>query len=175
VVLAPSSGVVKKGRVAVRIAVVCVSKRQPSWVSDAFTEYAKRMPREARIELIEIKPESRPDNAGSEAIAALLAKEAQRIHAAIPKRSLIVALDERGKAVTTRELSGHFAGWLESGRNVAFLIGSADGLDVALRKSAALTLSLSRLTLPHGLARVVAAEQLYRAWSLLRGHPYHRD
>ena len=158
-----------------RIVIVCVSKRQPGWVETAFAEYAKRMPREMRMELVEIKPERRPDNAGPEAIARLLAKEAERIRAALPKGCLVVALDERGKSVTTRQLSEHLAGWTTSGRDVAFLIGSADGLDEALRRSASLTLSLSKLTLPHGMARVVVAEQLYRGWSLLRGHPYHRD
>jgi len=158
-----------------RVVIVCVSKRQPAWVADAFREYAKRMPREARLELIEVKPLHRPANAGSAAIAALLAKEAERVRAALPKGCLVVALDERGKAVTTRELAAHLSRWIESGRDVALVIGSADGLDATLRQSASLTLSLSRLTLPHGLARVVAAEQIYRAWSLRSGHPYHRD
>ncbi len=158
-----------------RLVVISVSRRQPAWVEAAFGEYAKRMPREARLELVEVKPERRGSSAGPDAIKRLLAKEADRIRAAQPTRALRVALDERGKALTTRELAARLERWTSSGRDVAIVIGSADGLDATLRRESDETISLSKLTLPHGLARVVVAEQLYRAWSLLRGHPYHRD
>jgi 23S rRNA (pseudouridine1915-N3)-methyltransferase len=149
-----------------RFLIIAVGHRQPAWVETAFGEYAKRMPREVRMELIELRPEARSDNAGEAAVAKLLEREADRIRAAIPKGSAVVALDEAGETVTTRALAGRMEQWLS---------GSADGLDAALKAEAQRQLSLSALTLPHGLARVLLAEQLYRAHSLLRGHPYHRD
>lgn len=158
-----------------RLLIVALGHRQPGWVGTAFEEYAKRMPRATRIELLELKPEARPDNAGEAAILRLLEREAKRIDAAIPPGTTRIVLDERGDALTTRALSQAFEGWLADGRDVAFVIGSADGLHPDIKASAARRLSLSALTLPHGLARVVLAEQLYRALSLLEGHPYHRD
>lgn len=158
-----------------RFLIIAVGHRQPAWVETAFGEYAKRMPREVRMELIELRPDARSDNAGEAAVAKLLEREADRIRAAIPKGSAVVALDETGETVTTRALAGRMEQWLSGGRDVAFVIGSADGLDATLKAEAERRLSLSALTLPHGLARVLLAEQLYRAHSLLRGHPYHRD
>ena len=146
-----------------RLLIVALGHRQPGWVVTAFEEYAKRMPREARIELVELKPEARPDNAGEAAIQKLLEREAQRIDAAIPTGTTRVVLDERGDALTTRALSQAFDGWLADGRDVAFIIGSADGLDATLKANAHFRLGLSRLTLPHGLARIFLVEQLYRA------------
>jgi 23S rRNA (pseudouridine1915-N3)-methyltransferase len=143
-----------------RIRILAVGHRQPPWVEAAFEDYARRMPPEARIELVSIKPEPRPDPAGEAAIERLLERE---------------ALDERGRAVTTRDLAGWLERWLASGRDVGMVIGSADGLHPSVKAAADLTLSLSPLTLPHGLVRVLLAEQLYRGMSLLRGHPYHRD
>ena len=157
-----------------RLVVIAVSKRQPDWVDAAFRDYARRMPREARIELVEVKPERRT-GAGEDAALRLRAREAERIRSAIPRGARVVALDERGVRTTTRGLSERLDGWLGSGSDVTLLIGGADGLDTDLVHTADETLSLSALTLPHGLARVVLVEQLYRAWSLLKGHPYHRD
>jgi len=159
----------------VRLLIVAVGHRQPEWVDTAFGEYAKRMPREARIELVEIRPEARPDNAGDSAVTKLLEKEAKRIEAALPAGSTRVALSERGEHLTTRVLARVLEGWLGDGRDVAFLIGSADGLHPDLETGAGRRMALSALTLPHGLARVLLAEQLYRALSLIKGHPYHRD
>ena len=158
-----------------RLLIVALGHRQPGWVVTAFEEYAKRMPREARIELVELKPEARPDNAGEAATQTLLEREAQRIDAAIPTGTTRVVLDERGDALTTRALSQAFDGWLADGRDVAFIIGSADGLHPDVKAAAARRIALSAMTLPHGLARVLLAEQLYRALSLIKGHPYHRD
>lgn len=158
-----------------RFLIVAVGHRQPDWVDTAFAEYAKRMPREARIELIGIRPEPRPDAVSASAVAKLLQREAARISAALPPGISVVALDESGESVTTRALAARMEQWFAEGRDVAFLIGSADGLDAQLKASAERRLSLSALTLPHGLARVLLCEQLYRAHSLLRGHPYHRD
>ncbi|MBI1395778.1 MAG: 23S rRNA (pseudouridine(1915)-N(3))-methyltransferase RlmH [Betaproteobacteria bacterium] len=158
-----------------RVHLVTVGHRQPAWVDAAFADYARRLSQEVRLELVSLKPETRPATAGEAAIAKLLAREAQRITAAIPAGALIVALDERGKAVTTRDLATQLERWLAGGRDVALVVGSADGLDAGLKSRADMTLSLSALTLPHGLVRVLIAEQLYRALSLLKGHPYHRD
>jgi len=158
-----------------RIRILAVGHRQPPWVEAAFDDYARRMPPEARIELVSIKPEPRPDPAGAAAIERLLEREAQRIAAGIPAGVIRVVLDERGRAVTTRDLAGWLERWLASGRDVGMVIGSADGLHASVKAAADLTLSLSPLTLPHGLVRVLLAEQLYRGMSLLRGHPYHRD
>ncbi len=158
-----------------RFLIVAAGHRQPAWVSSAFGEYAKRMPREARVELTEIRPEPRNDAGSESAVARLLEREAVRFAAAIPRGTAIVALDEAGEALTTRGFAARMEQWLSGGRDVAFLIGSADGLDPTLKARAERTLSLSPFTLPHGLARVVLAEQLYRAHSLLSGHPYHRD
>jgi 23S rRNA (pseudouridine1915-N3)-methyltransferase len=158
-----------------RFLIVAVGHRQPAWVNTAFAEYAKRMPREARIELIEIRPEPRADAGSGSAVTKLLQREATRIAAALPPGISVVALDESGESVTTRALAARMEQWFAGGRDVAFLIGSADGLDETLKASAERRLSLSALTLPHGLARVLLCEQVYRAHSLLRGHPYHRD
>jgi 23S rRNA (pseudouridine1915-N3)-methyltransferase len=142
----------------------------PSWVTAGWEDYARRMPREYAVELVELKPESR---GGGRTVAQLLAAEGQRIAAAC-RGALTVALDERGQAWTTRALADHLQRWREEARDVAFVIGSADGLDQPVKRSAAAVVSLSALTLPHGLVRVILAEQLYRAVSLLSGHPYHR-
>lgn len=155
-----------------KLVVIAVGTRMPSWVNEGHAEYAKRMPRSSGLELIEIKPEPR---ASAKPVAQLLAAEAGRIRAALPKGSRVVALDEKGKDLGTIALAEQLAGWMQQGGPTAFLIGSADGLDPALKKSACMQLRLSSLTLPHGLARVLLAEQLYRAVSLLNHHPYHRE
>jgi 23S rRNA (pseudouridine1915-N3)-methyltransferase len=152
--------------------VIAVGTRLPSWVTDGCREYAKRMPPGAALELVEIRPEAR--NSGKTA-AQLLAAEAERIRAALPKGGRVVALDERGKDLSTCSLAMQIEAWKQEGGPVAFLIGSADGLDPALKKTCAMQLRLSNLTLPHGLARVLLAEQIYRALSIIGGHPYHRE
>lgn len=149
---------------------MAVGRRMPAWVDAGFSEYAERMPREARIELIALKPAPRGGP-----LKRALEEEARCIAAAVPARCVKVALDERGSAFGTMELAQRVARWREGGRDVAFIIGGADGLTDGIRRSADLVWSLSPLTLPHGLARVVLAEQLYRAASILHGHPYHRE
>ncbi len=158
--------------VPLKIHVVAVGTRQPEWVDCAFSEYAKRMPREASVELIEIKPEKRASGKSTQQI---LTAECTRIRAALPAYAELLALDERGSEWSTRELAQFLERSLASGRDLAFLIGGADGLHADLKRAAGRQLSLSRMTLPHGLARVLLAEQLYRAMSLLRNHPYHRE
>lgn len=154
-----------------KLLIVAVGQKMPGWVNDAFDEYAKRMPREARIELVEIKPANRTEGKPVEAV---MEAEAERIAAALPSGCEVVALDERGKNPSTVELSEMFGQWLSGGRDVAFIIGGADGLHASIKSRATRLLSLTRMTLPHGMARVLLAEQLYRAMSLLKGHPYHR-
>jgi 23S rRNA (pseudouridine1915-N3)-methyltransferase len=154
-----------------KLLVVAVGVRMPRWVDEAFTEYAKRMPRGLKMELTEIRPE--PRESGKTA-AQLLAAEAARIERTLPKGSLRVALDERGRELGSVQFARWFEAKKQDGRDIAFLIGGPDGLAPGLKSGAEL-LRLSAMTLPHGLARVLLAEQLYRALSIIAGHPYHRE
>jgi len=156
----------------VKLHVIAVGNRMTGWVDAGFAEYARRMPREWPVELTEIKPEPR---SGGKAVPALLAAEAGRIRGALPARCRCLVLDERGAELTTRQLAARLAGWAQEGDDVAFLIGGPDGLDPSLKAQAHESIRLSGLTLPHGLVRVILAEALYRAASLQKGHPYHRD
>lgn len=144
----------------------------PAWIQEGFNEYAKRMPPEARLELVELKPEER--GAGRPAQKAK-AVEGERILEAIPQGATVLALDERGKAVTTQGLSVMLSEWMRDATHPVFVIGGADGLSEDVKKRADKLVSLSALTLPHALVRVLLAEQLYRAWSILARHPYHRE
>jgi 23S rRNA (pseudouridine1915-N3)-methyltransferase len=155
-----------------KLIVAAVSQRPPQWVVAGWAEYAKRMPRELALELLEIKPESRTSGKTAEAMMAL---EATRIEAQLPASCRRIALDERGDAPTTRQLADRLAKWMANGDDVAFLIGGPDGLDARIKHTAHETMRLSSLTLPHALVRVILAEALYRAASVLKGHPYHRD
>ena len=145
----------------------------PAWVDAGFDEYARRMPREAAIKLIEIKAEPR-SNSDGRSVERVRKAEGSRIAAALPKNAFKVALDERGSNLTTRELADRLAAWQMQGRDVAFVIGGADGLPPAVKHDADFVWSFSRLTLPHSLVRIVLAEQLYRVHSILKNHPYHR-
>jgi 23S rRNA (pseudouridine1915-N3)-methyltransferase len=150
-----------------KLIIAAVGTRMPGWVTAAYAEFAQRMPREMSMELIEVKAEPRT---GGKPPAAL----ASRLRAALPARCRRVALDEHGADLTTQGLAQCLEKWLAGGQDVAFLIGGADGLDPGLKQEAAEVLRLSSLTLPHALVRVVLAEALYRAASILKGHPYHR-
>ncbi|MFO1311306.1 MAG: 23S rRNA (pseudouridine(1915)-N(3))-methyltransferase RlmH [Burkholderiales bacterium] len=150
-----------------KLRVVALGHRMPAWVDAGYADYAKRID----LGLVELKPEPR---AQGKPVAALLAAEAARIRAACAG-FLMVALDERGKPWSTRELAAKLARWKDDAQDVAFVVGSADGLDPALKREAAATVALSSFTLPHGLVRVMIAEQLYRAASINTGHPYHRE
>ena len=154
-----------------KLIVAAVSARPPEWVLAGWCEYAKRMPRELPLELLEIRPEPRTTGKTAQAMLAL---EAARIDAQLPAACRRVALDERGDAPTTQQLAERLAKWMASGGDVAFIIGGPDGLDPRIRQSAHETLRLSSLTLPHALVRVILAEALYRAASVIKGHPYHR-
>ena len=150
--------------------VIAVGHRMPAWVDAGFVEYASRMPREARVALVALKPAPRGGP-----VKRVLETEGERIRAALPAGCVRVVLDERGTVISTMELSRRIARWRESGRDIAFIVGGADGLDASVKQSADFAWSLSSLTLPHGLARVLLAEQLYRAHSILHNHPYHRE
>jgi 23S rRNA (pseudouridine1915-N3)-methyltransferase len=152
--------------------VVSVGHKMPDWITAGFNEYTKRMPREAKIELLEIKPEPRTSGKST---AQIMEAEAQRILAALPPSCLRVALDEHGASWTTRQLADKMGSWMGEGRDVAFIIGGADGLHESVKRAAHQLLALSALTLPHAMVRVLLAEQLYRAHSLLHNHPYHRE
>ena len=155
-----------------KLHVLAVGHRMPGWVTEGFLEYAKRMPREMPLQLKELKPAQRSAAAD---VPRWLAAEAERIAAAMPAGVLRVVLDEKGRSFPTRMLADHLERWRRDGRDVAFVIGGADGLAPELKRDADLLWSLSPLTLPHGLVRVILAEQLYRAASLLTNHPYHRE
>lgn len=155
-----------------KIRVLSVGHKMPAWIEAGYQEYARRMPSDATLELLEIKPEKRAAGASTGRIQKL---EAERILAALPAQPMLVALDERGQQLTTAELSAMLASWMRDGKQPCFVIGGADGLDASIKSRSDLLLGISRLTLPHGLVRVLLAEQLYRAVSLLKGHPYHRE
>ena len=154
-----------------KLLVLAVGQRQPAWAESAWADFAKRFPPEMRLELKALKAE--PRNARSP--AQCMAAEAQRIEVALPKGARRVVLDERGTRTTTQQLAERLGAWRAEGRDVAFLVGGPDGLDGALKAEADESLRLSDLTLPHAFVRVLLAEALYRAWTLLQGHPYHRE
>ncbi len=154
-----------------QLVIAAVGHKMPAWIEDGFGEYAKRMPQECRILLKEIKPVER---SGSKTAETVMALERGKIEAAIPKGSRIIALDERGKDLTTVQLSQLLTQWQQDGRDVTFVIGGADGLDAGFKATADMLVRVSSLTLPHGMVRVLLAEQLYRAWSITQNHPYHR-
>jgi 23S rRNA (pseudouridine1915-N3)-methyltransferase len=153
-----------------RIFVAAVGQRIPSWIEEGVREFVERMPKDFRVEVREVKPEPRK----GQPVARLQAGEAMRLRAALPADALIVALDERGEDWTTAQLALALGAWRDSARDPAFVIGGADGLDPTFKRQAQHCLRLSSLTLPHALARVVLVEQIYRAWSILAAHPYHR-
>jgi len=154
-----------------RLLVVAVGQRVPDWAQAAWDDYAKRFPPELRLELKAVKTEPR----ASKTLPTLLAAERERIEAAIPKGARVVALDERGTPLTTLALAAKLKDWPLENDSVALVIGGPDGLDPAFRQAAHERIRLSDLTLPHAMVRVLLAEQLYRAWSINAGHPYHRE
>jgi 23S rRNA (pseudouridine1915-N3)-methyltransferase len=154
-----------------KILIAALGHKMPQWVSLGVEEYSKRMPPEARIEWIELKPEDR----ASKTVARVLELEAARLDAAIPKGAMRIVCDERGKSLTTPMLADWMQAWMRDGVNPCFVVGSADGLSPDIKKSASHAIALSGCVLPHGMVRVLLAEQLYRAWSLMDNHPYHRE
>ena len=154
-----------------RLSIVAVGQKVPGWAQEAWDDYAKRFPPELKVELKAVKTEPR----ASKTRETLLAAERQRIEAAIARGTHVVALDERGTALTTKALADRLTSWQGDGQDVALVIGGPDGLDPEFRRLAHERIRLSDLTLPHAMVRVLLIEQLYRAWSIQTGHPYHRE
>ena len=146
-----------------KIFIIAVSHKMPYWVETAIQDYVKRMPKELPIIIKEIKPDSNP------------VKEALKIQEYIPKNSLMIALDEHGKDITTMQLSENLTQWQQLGKDIYLIIGGTDGLENSLKKACSSMLRLSSLTLPHAMARLLLVEQLYRSWTILQNHPYHRE
>ena len=143
----------------------------PGWVEAGYAEYAKRLPGECALHLVEIDPGHRGKGANLEQARH---DEGERLFKALPKGALVIAMDERGEAWDTERLAAELAGWLAGGREPALMVGGVDGLAPECLQRAERRWSLSALTFPHPLVRVILAEQIYRAWSLVKGHPYHR-
>jgi len=161
----------------VKITIVAVGQQMPTWAQAAYEEYARRFGQELKVELktVKIEPRPRSSTPSSAHTAKLMAAERERILAALPRNAHQVVLDERGQRLTTVALAHTLQHWQREGKDVALIIGGPDGLDAALKHGAAQSLRLSDLTLPHALARVLLIEQLYRAWAINIGHPYHRS
>ena len=153
-----------------RVTIVAVGMREPGWADTAVADYLARFPRDFTVSLKEVKAEPRAGQPAEK----LMALEAARIRKAIPHGDIVIALDERGRDLTTVDFAQRIRGWMNEGCGVTFLIGGPDGLDAQLKKEARMMMRLSSLTLPHAFARVMICEQIYRAWSILNNHPYHR-
>ncbi|MCP3868060.1 MAG: 23S rRNA (pseudouridine(1915)-N(3))-methyltransferase RlmH [Gammaproteobacteria bacterium] len=154
------------------IHLISVGTRMPRWVQEGYGEYAKRLKGDCRLKLVEITPGHRKKGAD---IQRALREEGKRMLAAIPRGCAVLALDVRGRPWNTEQLAGKMTGWMNDGRDLALLVGGPEGLAADCVKQAEGRWSLSPLTLPHPLVRVIVAEQLYRAWSVLHNHPYHRS
>ena len=154
-----------------KLTILAVGHKLPDWVAAGCSEYIKRMPRELPLTVLEIKPEPR----GTKTREQLLYAEKTRLQAALQGFSRIVVLDERGEDLTTLKLAQRLESWMREGGDTAFIIGGADGVDAEIKDCADTMIRLSSLTLPHAMARLVLCEQLYRAHSVVRNHPYHRE
>jgi 23S rRNA (pseudouridine1915-N3)-methyltransferase len=154
-----------------KLRILSVGHKMPDWVETGCAEYLKRMPREMTVEIVEIKPDKRAAGKNS---AQVQEAESKRIIEAAG-RDYLIALDERGQQVTTLQLADRMKNWLAGGRDVALVIGGADGLHADVKNRADWLWGLSSLTLPHGMVRILLAEQLYRAQSVIHNHPYHRE
>ncbi len=155
-----------------KLMIVAVGTRMPTWVEAGFDEFARRMPRELPLHLVEVKAEPRTTG---KTVEAMMSAEATRIEAALPPRCRRVILDERGADITTKALAQRLEAWQGEGEDVALIVGGPDGLAPTLKASADERIRLSSLTLPHALVRPLLAEALYRAWTVLKNHPYHRE
>jgi len=155
-----------------KIYLIAVGKKMPEWINAGYSEFSKRMPPELQINLIEITPSTRNK---STSLEKNIKEEGERIQSAIPDNSKLIVLDEKGKDFSSIALSKEMESWLPMGQDISIVIGGVDGIDPVIKQQADEKWSLSSLTLPHALVRVVVAEQLYRAWSIMKGHPYHRE
>lgn len=154
-----------------KLRILSVGHKIPNWVETACAEYTKRMPHEMTVEIVEIKPDKRAAGKNSAQVQEV---EGKRIIEAA-RRDYLIALDEHGQEVNTLQLADRMKNWLSGGRDVALVVGGADGLHADIKARADWLWSLSKLTLPHGMVRVLLAEQLYRAHSVINNHPYHRE
>ena len=155
-----------------KLTIIAVGARMPGWVDTAWADYAKRLPADWSVALREVKPEPRTTG---KTPAQMMAAEARRIEAATPQQALRVALDEHGRDLDSHQFATLLGQWHDGGQPVALLVGGPDGLDATLKASCQSSIRISSWTLPHPLVRVVLIEQIYRAWSILSSHPYHRD
>ena len=151
---------------------IAIGKRTPVWVDSAFNEYSKRLPKNINFNLIEIIPAKRCKNISSEKLRKI---EEEKINESIANNSFVIALDEKGKSKNSRELSVELQKWIDNQQHVSILIGGADGLSSSIKNKANEIWSLSEMTLPHSLVRIIIIEQIYRAWSIISRHPYHRE
>ncbi|MBT3504197.1 MAG: 23S rRNA (pseudouridine(1915)-N(3))-methyltransferase RlmH [Piscirickettsiaceae bacterium] len=154
-----------------KLSLLAVGNKMPGWVNEGYQEYAKRLPRECQLSLQEITPAKRGKSGNA---AQWMAEEGERILTAVPSNHHVVSLDVKGKPWNTEQLAQQMQQWLADGRDVSLLVGGPDGLSQACSQRADQAWSLSALTLPHPIVRIVIAEQLYRAWTVLQNHPYHR-
>jgi len=164
--------VANPGRVTMRLRVIAVGERVPAWIDAGIAEYRSRLPRAFQLDITTVRASPRTQGKPT---PVLLEAEATRLQAAVPDGYVRVALDEHGRSLDTRALAAAIARWRSEAPGIAFWIGGADGLAPGLRTRASMTLSLSALTLPHALARLVLVEQIYRCVSLIENHPYHRE
>ena len=155
-----------------KLTLISLANRPEAWVQQGFDFYSKRFPADWKLELVELKPETRAANKSTESI---LLAEAQRIELAIPKGAIRVAMDERGRDLTTHQMAKQLLTWHDNSAQLCLIIGSTDGLHDSIKQSCQQQWRLSSLTLPHALAKVMLIEALYRAWSVIVGHPYHRE
>lgn len=153
------------------IHVIAIGKQMPHWISEGYQEYAKRLPLDYHLNLIEIPSEKRLKNTD---IKKIMTVEENKITAAIPRGAQVIALDRIGKTVDTKMLAKRLQTWHDNQQDICFVVGGPEGLSTSFMQNAHETWSLSAMTLPHSLVRVVLAEQIYRAWSVVVNHPYHR-
>ncbi len=154
-----------------RIRLIAIGQKMPDWVAQGFDDYAKRIKGDLTLELVALPMQKRGKNTSAKKLSEL---EGQALIASLKPRDLVVVLDVKGRAISTEQLAKYLMDWQQQGCSLAFLVGGPDGLSPAVLARADIKLSLSALTLPHPMVRVILAEQLYRAWSINQGHPYHR-
>ena len=150
---------------------IAIGRRMPAWIDSAFSEYSKRLPKSINFNLIEITPATRTKNKNSGQLKKI---EEEKINAVITSDNIVIVLDEKGKTISSHSLSVQLQTWMDDQQHISVLIGGADGLSSSIKNKADQIWSLSEMTLPHGLVRIIMIEQLYRAWSIINRHPYHR-
>lgn len=154
-----------------KIRLLTITHKSPAWIQEGYEDYAKRLPPSCALELIEIPAEKRTANAD---LKRIMEREGEKMLAAIKPQHHVIALDKGGKSWTSEQLSSQLSGWLQSGENIDLLVGGPEGISPACLARARETWSLSALTFPHLIVRLIVAEQVYRAWSILQNSPYHR-